>query len=944
MNHTIPTEPLVELPPEPVSRFRPMRLIAKVLGGFFVIFLILALAIPIFFEKQIGIKLIEALNQQLTAEVQVESFDLSLFSAFPKAAATLKGVVFQDTEANELLRTEELSFHLGLLSLFSSEAKVNTVLVENGSLFLHVDKKGNGNYTIIAPTEGEARKDFSLAIEEAILKNIDVSYVDERGPQDIKVHVDEVKVGGVFSADEFDLDFSGNAICNAIDLNGHKYLVEKPVEVAGLLKINLPEKKYTFKNTVFDIQGNPLKLGGSIQNVNSETIFNLQALTKNGDVNSLIGFLPNQYTKYLNDLKSVGAFNMIARIKGRLGNKVNPSIDIVFGLEDGKIKSKKYKQSVKAVSFKGKFTNGKSNNNSTSVLEVNNFKGTFHGQRVALGFQLRNINHPKIKITADGKMPMKDLEGLLNLPDVSEGTGYLALKDIKISGRLSDLVNPEKAHQASMSGRLTFQDLSFKLNDQLVNFNDGRLLVSGNKISLDKLHFIGANSDMVFSGNCFNLMPILLADAEQRKNIKVRFNAKLDAPQMDLKALATLFSNDAEAATEEDTSEVVSHQFLTSILQGTFKANVDEFQYGKIEGKDFLGFFEIDNNELAIDGKAIGMDGQWILDGTLFLEEEPYAVAKLTCQGIQLSEFFEQTNNFGQEVLRSEHLEGKLLANLKVDAFWDEQRNFLMDDLLVLGDVAVSDGRLKNFEMLYEFSNYIKIQDLRDVRFTTMRNWLEVKERKIHIPQMFVQSNALNLELCGIHTFENKIDYSIRVNAGQVIANKFKKFNPKMLPQKKNRNGLIYLNYRIHGSVAKYNIKSDADFVKRRLRNTLTKKNRIKRRLLVEFGELNIPEDNWANWEYMEEVNEPDVPELEEVKNDTETIDVVTQEKSKYDELGPSKDAMKDEGFRLDDLLKKEKEEDSYGPPKNYKSDDDEELMDWEIEGEIKKPKKSGGG
>jgi len=420
---------------------------------------------------------------------------------------------------------------------------------------------------------------------------------------------------------------------------------------------------------------------------------------------------------------------------------------------------------------------------------------------------------------------------------VSEGTGYLALKNVRINGNLRDLINPALAHRVDMSGRLTFQDLTFKLNEELVKFDDGRLLVDGNKISLDKLNFNGANSAMTFSGHCYNLLPMIFADAKGRKAIKVKFNANLDSPRMDLDALASLFATpEGEQASPDSSSN--SSQFLTSILEGTFKAHVDLFHYNKIKGQDFKGFFEIDNNELAIDGQAKGMDGQWIMDGTVFLDERPHADARLSCIGIQLPKFFSQTNNFGQSVLRAEHLAGRLLANLKIDAYWDEQGEFLLDDLHVLGDVAVSNGQLRNFEMLYEFSNVIKMQDLRHVRFTTMRHWLEVKDRKIRIPRLFVQSNALNLELCGTHTFDNRIDYNFKVNAGQVIFNKFKKYNPKMLPVKAQKDGIVNLHYRLNGTVDKYTVRTDAKHVKRRLKNSVGLKRKIKNTLAIEFGTL----------------------------------------------------------------------------------------------------------
>ena len=83
--------------------------------------------------------------------------------------------------------------------------------------------------------------------------------------------------------------------------------------------------------------------------------------------------------------------------------------------------------------------------------------------------------------------------------------------------------------------------------------------------------------------------------------------------------------------------------------------------------------------------------------------------------------------------------------------------------------------------MLENFAFALKAGDLERVRFTRLANFLEIRDRTIYIPAMFIQSSAINLTLSGSHTFDQYLEYYIKVNAGQVIANKISRHDRSRL-------------------------------------------------------------------------------------------------------------------------------------------------------------------
>jgi hypothetical protein len=69
------------------------------------------------------------------------------------------------------------------------------------------------------------------------------------------------------------------------------------------------------------------------------------------------------------------------------------------------------------------------------------------------------------------------------------------------------------------------------------------------------------------------------------------------------------------------------------------------------------------------------------------------------------------------------------------------------------------------------------------------------------MPAMFIQSNALNLLVGGEYGFNHDLDFKLKINAGQVLANKFKKYNPDKPAIKAKQQGIFNIYAHIFGNV-----------------------------------------------------------------------------------------------------------------------------------------------
>ncbi len=847
--------------------------------GLFIAFLLFILVIiAAFFEDKIGQRLITELNKTMKSEMEMEGFDLSLIKGFPNASASLNKVSLPDGfNKNTLFEAEELTFRFNLLSLFSSKVKMKSVLLKNGAVFISYDKKGRANYNVFKETETttestENSSSLSLSLEQARLEDVELIYIDELAKQNIKVDVENALLSGEFGAEQFKLKSNAKFLSHFIETAEGKYFVGKNLSYDAEIDIDLATGLYELTNVELRPENNIFSLTGEIQQDLSFTEYDLVVTGEDCTLQSLIEILPKeQKISYLSDIESEGDFNFLATIVGRSSQRESPNVSLEFGLKDGKISTPSLAEPLKDVSFTARLTSGEGTN-AKSVFEIQDFKGYMSRELLEAKLLVKDMDNPRITLTMDGAIPMDGIYTIFGDDKITAGNGEVEIKSFKLDGYYNDMVNPNRVNNVETKGTIGFDDAMLKINGEKMYIDRGSMRIENNLIKVSDLKIEGAGSEIEFDGNFKNTLPVLFADSLNSKSASLEFDAALKASNIDFNRLLAITSSEESTSNETRTKEVgkakniQERERITNFLKGTFDATVESFVYGKVEGEDFRGKLTFDKNELDIAGRAKAMKGDFVLDGKMFFEEKPKLNAKLMCNKIDGREFFRQSENFGQDYLTHQNIRGTLDAKIAIYSFWDEVGNFLYDKLNVLADITILDGELNDFKMLEDFSTFVKLKDLKSIRFTKTRNWLEIKKETMYLPVMFIQSNAMNLTLNGEYSFNHDLDYRVKVNAGQVVWNKmFKQAGEKPI---KAKNGLLNLYYRIFGNIDNFDFKADKKQIKKDFKASEIHKFRIKKALEKEFGRIEqIQEED-------EVLDVGEVPSTHE-SYDTEEVEII---------------------------------------------------------------------
>jgi hypothetical protein len=103
---------------------------------------------------------------------------------------------------------------------------------------------------------------------------------------------------------------------------------------------------------------------------------------------------------------------------------------------------------------------------------------------------------------------------------------------------------------------------------------------------------------------------------------------------------------------------------------------------------------------------------------------------------------------------------------------WDKNLNLKPAQISAIANISILNGELIDFEPMMQLSRYVDARELEHVRFNTLKNIINIKDRSVTIPEMTINSNAFNIIASGTHSFDHNFDYRLKVLLSEVLFNK----------------------------------------------------------------------------------------------------------------------------------------------------------------------------
>jgi hypothetical protein len=758
-------------------------LTAKILAVMLTLYCVLGIVITSFFGDGIKKWILSEINNNLATKVYVHGdIDLSSLSHFPYFSLTFNNVDIRESFPNSsknLLHAGEVAVLFNVWDLIGKEYTFSQVIVSDGQLNVKRDSSGNYNYNIFKTSSANAAP-VSIEIKKAELKNLDVFYSDTLNNQFLSSKLSNGIVSGTIQNDIIDLHLQTENHINFLLIDNDNYFANTDANLTGHFSYDTKREKATFDAMQVFVEKNTFNVSGTIDNSQpDETTLNLRSSGTDLDIHVLSQILPNDLGHFIRDYNSSGDLQYTATINGKMSSHENPSVNLLFGIENGELTSPLMKKKFENVNFTGKLNNGSARNFSTSTLSIQNVNATMDGRNIQLDLLLKDFNNRNFILNTNCELDLAAIYPLFRLKDITSMSGMAKLSPFHFEGSIREIVRDNNISSLRASGHVILEDVLVKTKNNEINKIRSDIELDDNSISIRPLSFHLGNSDFFVDGSIDNLIPYFLKSVsdsfQSRKRITI--DLKMHSDKIDWQDIV------GTATTPHSDTSTFIPKIVTG-LSGELQASIGHFKNDRFTADNVTAdlFFRnkiIALNPVDFDAEKghISMQGEMNISDLTHIRMQ----SDITCKNLDIHELFYEFYDFDQKEITSDNLAGILNAQTHLDGKWNYSQ-FDYKTMHLVSDVTIDGGQLSNFSPLMAMSRFVKISDLQNIQFAKLHNQIEIQNGVIHVPQMVVNSNAMNLYISGTHTLDNIVNYNVKLNLLKLLTDKYKtnsSFNPK---------------------------------------------------------------------------------------------------------------------------------------------------------------------
>jgi len=746
-----------------------MKIFKRILKYLLLLILIVFLTgfiFTFFFGEKVERIILERINSKLKTGIEISDIEFSLYKNFPYASVQLNDVLILESFENSndtLLFAKQAFVKLNILDIISQKYNVRSIIFESGNINVKYDKDGIGNFNIFRDSTKSKNK---LEINRIEIKNSDFTYNNSKTDFSSNNKLSDIEINLTINEDNTEVNIGGDLFSQELINKKHNYLDQKQLNIHVHFQIQNNSLHGNANIIIEDVEF-------SISEMNyTENEYDLKIIAENQELSSIIKILPERFEETILNFELAGNFNFESKIIKEKQN-INPSINLSYTLKNGEFNHLSAPFNLKNANCNGQITNGNDNNFEDSRFTILNLKskkkdGFFNGN-----FIVTNFNNYQLEANLNSSWEVSELNDLMSDSPFNNLKGRVN-GNLIYNGELSfDKKMKEYFVNSTYSSDLILENIEFKYKESplLFSVGDANCKFENNNIIVANSSNKISDSDLFFKGEIKNLIPYLF---ELENAIDIRGTLSSD------------FINFEELFTIKDlngsNNSIQSGTVLPNWISTNINFNIANFNYDNFNSTDFKGIINYNNNKLKLKGSKFVMN---TLDGKAsgeftYSENKIHDLvlkSKFNLEKINIKASFKSFNNFGQTFIADKNINGIGTATINIRSMWDNDYNFYSKSLQMTSQIKIENGELNDFEPLYNLSDYVSLEELKDVKFATLENTIRIKNENIIIPEMEIKSTALTVHVSGTHSFENYMDYKIELLLSDILSKKLKKNN-----------------------------------------------------------------------------------------------------------------------------------------------------------------------
>ncbi|MFZ1333493.1 MAG: AsmA-like C-terminal region-containing protein [Flavobacteriales bacterium] len=739
------------------------------------------------YEDEVKATLVSAINEQLSTPVSVSEMDLTLVARFPQASMRLHNVLAKEVRTDDvvpdtLLFARELFLEFSLWDLFQGNYTVEQVHGEEVRLYAGLDGNGNENY-IIWKTDTTTTASTAIALNKVSVDDLTVRFTDTRTDLHILAHHDKMVVRGQFSDAISELDLTGD-ISLAHWRQGERTLLKDRAGHASLA-MDFGGTDGVFRITKGQVTtGNmPIDLTLVVTPMKDGKVLDLRANGLGLELSDVIAALPEGLTSSIKEYGMKGEVDLAIHYAGPL-DKSGPELSVGAKITNGQMKESH--SGTKFTNINGELALDLTATGVAKKLAVKSFSARSGSGSISGNWKSNGLSNAEVKADFKGDIALADLLRFAQIDTLEKVSGRLKA-NAQIAGKLRDMGNIRANDLAALriTGTLTLRDADLKMKGvrHRISHLDADLALHGNDATVQGLRAEFHENPVVLSGTLRNLVPYILF-----KDQRLVIEAKGSSPHIDLAAL--LRSDDAPTTNAKDYTLI-----LPASIELDLQAHVAELVFEEFTATDIDGRLRMKDRVFTASPVSFSTASGKVT-GTLSLDAStgrpnlaqsaimPYPLAiNAVVTNINVTALFKEFQDFGQDFIGHHHLSGTINAEVAFNAPLSASMKLDPDQVACVMDINMMNGTIKGHRPLLQVADYLQQnklvapfvdtkalrKNLGDVHFATLENQIAIRDGAVHIPNMLVSSNLMDIELSGTHYFDDRIDHHLNFRLSELL-------------------------------------------------------------------------------------------------------------------------------------------------------------------------------
>lgn len=752
-----------------------LRRILKWTGIGFLFLLIALILIPIFFKDEIKELVLKEANKMLLADVELDDFDLTFVSTFPKMTVQLEGVRVKGREQFKgvsLADVKELNAHVDFWSVIGGDqVEIKGISVDGANIDVRVLKDGTANYNIVKPDslmtveEKEEPSNFKLSLKKYEITNSNIKYDDRQGDlfADIK-NLNHVGKGDL-TADVIDFETETHMDGLTYKMDGLSYLSNVKTDLIANLLMEFTEKtsKFTLRENQLKLNALNLSVDGFYEMLENKDNMDLKLNTSKASFKDLLSLIPTFYHSGYESMVTKGNLAMNAAIKGTMDDKNLPGWDVGLNVDKASIKYPDLPKSIQNISVKAgsKFAGGSDLNKMT--VDVPKFHADFAGNVLDASLFLRNVmTDPSIKSSILAKVNLATLGQVIPMGEGESYTGKLDA-DVKLNGKMSS-IEKERYEEFDARGTLRLNEMNYTSKDltQPVNIQTMLFRFSPKNLALEEMKAKTGKSDFQVNGTIDNYMGYFFRD----ELLKGKFNFASSNLDLDQLMGLTPTSTTTESTSETTSSESGSPILIPDNIDFNLQTSIGNARYNNMDFKNIRGGVTLKEEVASLNnlmmnamGGSIGLKGSYDTQNN----DKPKINFGYNLQQLDIQTLAQNFLTIGKLAPIAKYAKGKISSNFSMNSFLKSDFSPILSSLTGGGDLSTAVVTISGYEPMTKLGESLKMDKLSSQTLKDIYTKFKFADGKVNLTPFNIKMGKINSEVSGSTSFEQDLDYTMKM-------------------------------------------------------------------------------------------------------------------------------------------------------------------------------------